>query len=94
MSGTFNHELIMKKDFIARLLTDIKWSEQGMELILNEVKIIEENISNIKRDIQLKITSIGCDFKRGAFIVDTDNLIIYKKEFPNYYGLLKVLYKI
>ena len=57
--------------------------------IIQEVKKIEADKTLVKTDNKLVVYSMGCDYKLGAFIVDSEKSLIYKKEFPSYYRFLE-----
>lgn len=56
--------------------------------ILEEVKKIEADNTLVKTDNKLDVYSVGCEYKAGAFIVDSEKALIYKREFPAYYTFL------
>lgn len=77
----------MKRSLLLEALDGIERTD-GINSVIQEVKKIEADKTLVKTDNKLEVYSVGCAYKAGAFIVDGEKALIYKKEFPSYYGFL------
>ncbi len=78
----------MIRSLLIQALEEIKSGNASIEPILKEVRDIEANPEKVKEAKSLEPYTLGCEYKRGAFIIDSNNSKIYKREFPAYFGFL------
>lgn len=79
----------MKRDIVLESLMGVDNPSDNLCKIVEEIQSIENREILLEVDKSLGAGSLGCSYRKGAFMIDFNGNVIYKQFFPSYFTFLR-----